>query len=72
MSRLLTYVQNVGAGFSHLFNAFTGGLPRYSFSARIGKAVHLNKGWAQPFANLIDNLLGDDHCQEQAREEGLI
>jgi hypothetical protein len=73
MSRMLAYVLNVLVGFSHLFNAFMGGLPKHSFSARVGKAEYEGKRWARVVASVIDGLAFDhDHCEEQARDEGLI
>jgi hypothetical protein len=73
MSRMLAYVLNVLVGFSHLFNAFMGGLPKHSFSARVGAAEHRGKIWARVVASIIDGLAFDhNHCLEQAREEGLI
>jgi hypothetical protein len=68
----LNYFLNVLAAFSHVFNAVTGGTPRNSFSARVGKAVKDGEGWAIGVSNLIDHILGEDHCLEQAVEEGLV
>lgn len=73
MPRLLAYVHNVLAGASHWFNALMGGEPRYSFSARVGAAEHKGKRWAWVVASIIDAaLFSNNHCEEQAREEGLI
>lgn len=67
------YLTNVGAGFSHLFNAITGGSPVNSFSARVGAQVVKGKRWAKAVAAVIDALLfSHNHCVEHAREEGLI
>jgi hypothetical protein len=73
MKRLLAYAQNLGAGFSHLFNALTGGEPRYSFSARVGDEAEAGAKWAIYAARLIDGFFRRaDHCHDQARIEGLI
>lgn len=70
---MIDYARNVGAGLSHLLNAVTGGDPRYSFSARVGKAQERGKRWAALVASVINAaLFSRDHCREHAREEGLI
>jgi hypothetical protein len=69
----VNYVLSVLSGLSHLLNAVLGGDPRYSFSARVGKAEVDGKPWARIVASIIDALLfNHDHCEEQARLEGLI
>lgn len=73
MKRLLAYLHNLFAGASHLLNAILGGDPMNSYSARVGEAEHRGKRWARVVASMIDALLFDyDHCEEQARIEGLI
>ena len=70
---MIGYLRNVGAGLSHLLNAVTGGDPRFSFSARVGKAQYGGKRWAKVTAWVIDRLLfSHRHCLEHAAEEGLI
>lgn len=70
---MISYLRNVGAGLSHLLNSVTGGDPRYSFSARVGRAQVQGKRWANVVAAVIDRLLfSRDHCLEHAYEEGLI
>lgn len=70
---MIDYLRNVGAGLSHLLNAVLGGDPRYSFSARVGKAQAAGKGWAKAVGSVIDAaLFSRNHCIEHAREEGLI
>lgn len=67
------YLLNVLAGVSHLLNAILGGLPKHSFSARVGAAEHRGRKWARVVASIIDAaLFSFNHCEEQAREEGLI
>jgi len=69
----LSYFLNVAASLSHVFNAFTGGDPRNSFSARVGKAASEGVRWAIGAERVINSLMFDeDHCAEQARFEGLI
>ena len=67
------YLERVIAALSHLLNAMTGGDPRNSLSARVGFEAHHCKRWAIRTARLIDGLLWSrNHCNEHAREEGLI
>lgn len=70
---ILRYLRNVVSGWSHFFNALTGGDPAHSFSARVGAAEYRGKSWARPISWLIALLLfSRNHCIEHAREEGLI
>lgn len=73
MSAALAYLENLIAGFSHLFNALTGGSARHSFSARIGAAAYDGALWAVAVERIINSLaFSDDHCREHAVEEGLL
>ena len=70
---MIAYLENLVAGFSHLLNALTGGDARVSFSARVGAAAYRGSVSASVIAALIDALLfSRNHCEEHAREEGLI
>lgn len=69
----MSYLENVVAGFSHLFNALTGGSAMNSFSARVGWRASQGAMWAVGVAAVIDALaFSRNHCAEHAREEGLI
>lgn len=70
---MIGYLRNCLASFSHVLNAFTGGLPRYSFSARVGSEAYLRREWALWVEALVDVVLfNPGHCREEARKEGLI
>ena len=68
------YLSNLGWAATRLLNALTGGDPKVgSFSARAGLAKHEGKVWGVIAAALVDALLrSHNHCEEQAREDGLL
>ena len=67
------YLENVGAGVSHLINALTGGDARVSWSARLGAEAYRGNLTSAVLALIVDTVLfSKGHCFEHAREEGLI
>ena len=63
----------IGTAFTHVLNALLWGDAKVSFSARTGYAAYRGKVWGKVMAPVINLLLWSrNHCEEQARESGLI